>query len=477
MTRGDGLARLSATEIVAGVLAERFSASDVTGAVLREIERCNGAVNAFALIDADGAVAAAEAADAKQAAGEPLGPLHGVPFHVKDLIDTADLETAFGSWLMQDNVPANDAECVRRLKAAGGILIGKTTTPEFAGSVLTQSPRYGVTRNPWELAYTAGGSSGGAAAAVAAGFGPLGLSTDGAGSARIPASCCGVLGLKPTLGRAPHERAPDLFANYSHMGLQARTTADLATMLNVISGPFAGDPWTAGRDFEAVAAPMDPSGALAGRRAVFLPRMGNPKVAADVLAACQSSLECLRAAGLTITIVEDELDWGIETSRVMMRALMSARMAHLGPEARARMDPAMRASIAEGEAIAADAIKAAPMARTMLFRQVERLLDDADLILSPTLSAPPPSADFDPTGVLSIDGEAAGDLRSAWFTYPTPFNLTGHPAMSVPSGRSDQGLPIGLQAVARWGQEQRLIDIARVMETAQPWSGEWPDLP
>jgi aspartyl-tRNA(Asn)/glutamyl-tRNA(Gln) amidotransferase subunit A len=200
-------------------------------------------INAFALLDAKGALASAEQADAAVRSGEPLGPRHGVPFSVKDLIDANGLETGYGSWLMQGNVARDDAESVRRLRAAGAVLIGKTNTPEFAGSVLTESLRYGITTNPWNTQHTSGGSSGGAGAAVASGCAPLGLATDGAGSARIPASCCGVLGLKPTLGRIPHPQAPDLFSNFTHIGLLTRTLPNLAAMLNVLSGPDSGDPW------------------------------------------------------------------------------------------------------------------------------------------------------------------------------------------------------------------------------------------
>jgi aspartyl-tRNA(Asn)/glutamyl-tRNA(Gln) amidotransferase subunit A len=466
----------SADEIALRIRNRELSAAETVDAVLSRITRYGASINAFALIDEEGARKAAQLADAKQAAGEQLGTLHGVPFSAKDLIDTTGLETAFGSWLMQGNIPQSDAECVRRLKAAGAILIGKTTTPEFAGSVLATSPRYGITRNPWSLDHSPGGSSGGAAAAVAAGFGPLALSTDGAGSARIPASCCGVLGLKPTLGRVPHERAPDLFSNFSHIGMQTRTTRDLSLMLNALSGPFAGDPWTIGRQIKPLDVPKKPVELLRGRKALFLPCIGNPKVACEVLDACENSLQLLGNAGLEIRPNEDDLDWGIETSRIIMRSAMSARMSRFGARDRARMDSSMRASIAEGEAIQAEAIKAAPLARTALFGQVEKLLGEADYILSPTLSAPPPLASMDATAQITIDGEETGNLRSAWFTYPTPFNLTGHPAISIPTGRTADGLPIGLHAVTRWDCEQMLIDLSAAMELLCPWGDNWPDL-
>ena len=276
----------SATELAQLIAAGAVSCQQAVTASLHQAQQLQGSVNAFALIDHDGACAAAERADAVLRSGEPFGPLHGVPFSVKDLLDVQGLETGYGSWLMQGNIAHEDAECVRRLRAAGAILIGKTTTPEFAGSVLTESLRYGTTTNPWDTAYTCGGSSGGAGAAVAAGCGPLALATDGAGSARIPASCCGVLGLKPTLGRIPHPQAPDLFSNFTHIGLLTRTLPDLAVMLNVLSGSDENDPWSCGREWPQVQIRTEPQRHCEQLSAWYFPRMGNPRLADDVASLC-----------------------------------------------------------------------------------------------------------------------------------------------------------------------------------------------
>ncbi|MGZ0189143.1 MAG: amidase, partial [Alphaproteobacteria bacterium] len=426
--------------------------------------------------DVDGALAAADVADQQMGSGAETGPLHGIPFSVKDLIDTEGMETAFGSYLMQGNVPARDAECVRRLKAAGAILIGKTTTPEFAGSVLTESIRYGVTRNPWGPDYSPGGSSGGSGVAVASGFGPLSLATDGAGSARIPASCCGVLGLKPTLGRVPHELAPDLFGNFTHMGAMTRTVGDLALMVNALSGPDAGDPWSVGKDWQPLSTSTSNSeaGEMKPKRALYFPRIGNPHLANEVSSLCLQAIDYLTNDGLHIAEHTGDIDWAIDASRTIMRGLMSARMARFDSAERQRMGPTMQASIVEGEKMTAEAMKMAPIVRSQLYRQVEALLSESDLLLSPTVSGPPPKADMDAGGLYQVDGKAVGDLRSGWFTYPTPFNLTGHPAISIPIGLTENGLPVGLHAVARWGDEQALIDLAMALSQHYRWEDAWP---
>lgn len=470
------LPRLSAGALAQLIQAREISCREAVGATLEQIERFNGTLNAFALVDGAGALAAADEADQKIRSGAELGPLHGIPFTVKDLIDTEGMETAFGSHLMQGNVPERDAVCVQRMKAAGAILIGKTTTPEFAGSVLTESVRYGVTRNPWDTTVSSGGSSGGSGVAVASGFGPLSLATDGAGSARIPASCCGVLGLKPTLGRIPHELAPDLFGNFTHMGAMTRTVGDLALMLNALSGPHSGDPWSVGREWQPVSAPDAEDYNLKPKRALYFAHIGNPKLAGEYSRFCAQTIEHLENCGLNVAEHSGDVDWAIDASRTIMRGLMSARMARFDASERRRMGPAMQASIIEGEKMTAEAMKLAPIVRSQLYRRVESLLGENDFLLSPTVSGPPPKVGMAAGAAYEVDGHAVGDLRSGWFTYPTPFNLTGHPAISIPIGLTDDGLPIGIHAVARWGDEQALIDLAAALSEHYQWEAAWPPL-
>ncbi|MFP6705572.1 MAG: amidase, partial [Alphaproteobacteria bacterium] len=463
---------LSAETLHRFIRAREFSCREVVVATLEQIDRFNGHPNAFALVDVDGALAAGEAADQRLSSGVETGPLHGIPFTVKDLIDTEGIETAFGSYLMQGNVPTRDAECVRRLKAAGAILIGKTTTPEFAGSVLTESIRYGVTRNPWNPEFSPGGSG----VAVASGFGPLSLATDGAGSARIPASCCGVLGLKPTLGRVPHQLAPDLYGNFTHMGAMTQTVGDLALMLNVLSGPHPGDPWSVGRNWQPVAVSKARDRTMKAPRALYFAQIGNPYLANEFSKLCMRAIDYLKVYGLNIDEHTGEFDWFIDASRTIMRGLMSARMARFDASQRKRMGPTMQHSIQEGERVTGEAMKMAPILRSQLYRRVEGLLVENDLLLSPTVSGPPPKADIDPDGNYQVDGETVGDLRSGWFTYPTPFNLTGHPAISIPIGLTEYGLPVGIHAVSRWGDEQALIDLASVLSEHYRWEEAWPPI-
>jgi aspartyl-tRNA(Asn)/glutamyl-tRNA(Gln) amidotransferase subunit A len=469
------LFRTSATALRKLITSGEVSCREVMTSTLERVDVIEPVVNAFALVDAERALEAAARADEALSKGEVMGPLHGIPFTVKDLLDVEGTETGFGSWLMEGNVAGDDAEAVRRLKAAGAIPIGKTTTPEFAGSVLTESPRHGVTRNPWNPDFTSGGSSGGAGAAVASGCGPLGLATDGAGSARIPASCCGVLGLKPTLGRVAHPHGPDLFATFTHIGLLTRTLPDLALMLDAMSGPHDGDPWSIGHAWKPTSVTDDHRISDCDERAWYFPLLGNSRLSNDVATLCTTALDHLSGVGLDIEEHTCALDWGIDASRTIMRGLMSARMAQFDNTARQRMGAGMRRAIQEGEGISADQMKQAPLERARLFGMVQSLLAERPLLLSPTLSAPPPLAEFDPIGEFQIDGHPVGDLRAGWFTYPTSFNLTGHPAVSIPIGFTKEGLPVGLQAVAGWGQEQALFDLASQLMEHFSWPDSWPN--
>jgi len=468
MTLGEIIA-LPATELLRHLQDGSLSAEDVTDAVLAQIDRLDPELNAFALVDRDGVRAAARAADKHRANNGALGPLHGLPFSVKDVIQTKGLETSYGSHLLAGNVPDKDASAVRWMKEAGALLVGKTTTPEFAHKVLTDSPRHGTTRNPWNPAYTPGGSSGGAAVAVATGMGPFAVTTDGAGSSRIPASCCGVLGLKATLGRIPNEDGADLFGAFSYIGAMTRTTGDLVMMLNVMSGAAPGDPWTRGTAYPPAELPAAPASALKGLRVHYKPYLGNDALDEDVSQLMERLLETLSENGALVERSDGREDWGSDMARACIRGLMAARMSHYSAADRARMDPSLQASIAEGEAIEAHVMKEIPLLRSALYRQTEAVFEGVELLLTPCLGAPPLRVTHLATEPIEINGQNAGSLRSAWYNYPAPFNLTGHPALSVPAGRTPEGLPVGIQAVAPWYDEQRLIDFAAAIEALQPW--------
>jgi aspartyl-tRNA(Asn)/glutamyl-tRNA(Gln) amidotransferase subunit A len=467
----------SATQIAKAVSQRDVSAREVASAVLERIASVDPKIGAFALVDADGALAAADQLDARIARGESVGPLAGVPFSVKDLVATAGLETAFGSHLLAGNIPAHDAVAVARLRAAGGVLLGKTTTPEYGHKALTSSPRYGHTRNPWHFGHSPGGSSGGSAAAVAAGLGPVSLTTDGSGSARIPASACGVLGLKPTLGRIPNEAAVELFTNFITLGLSARTVSDLALGLQITAGASPKDPWSRGAEApDFLASARGGRGNLRGLRVLLIEKMGNRRISNSVAAGLERTVRALQEAGATVDRHETPLDNGRKLLVSMMRAYQNVRLRPMLATHRDRMDPSLVDALEEGASQTLEEVQRAPADRSVLYRSVESLFEHCDLLLTPTVSAPAPRVDHHQTEPLFIDGEEVGSLREQWYCYTGLFNLTGHPALSVPAGFDAEGLPIGIQLVAPWHGEAQLLAAAAGLEEAMPWAMQWPAL-
>jgi aspartyl-tRNA(Asn)/glutamyl-tRNA(Gln) amidotransferase subunit A len=475
---------LPAVEIARSVNARELRASDVVAGFLERIRTIDPLVNAYAIIDHEGAMAAAANIDAKIAAGKGPLPLAGVPFHVKDVIPTKGLETAYGSHVMAGNIPNEDPTPVAQLREAGAILIGKSTTPEFASRVLTGSPRYGLTRNPWNLKKSAGGSSGGTGAAIAAGMGPLGLSTDGAGSSRIPASCCGILGMKGSLGLVSNDYFETRFDNYSFASVNSRTTADLAAILSAVNGPGIRDPWTFGRERKTFTCSPDAVDRLRGLRLTYIPRMDNPIVDSRVTELVDITLSKLKSAGAVIKVIPPDFKWRLDLGGTIMASTLYARLAKYVESHGEKMDRALLQAISTGQGIPGDIVKHAPLERTELFDRVNTLFDETDLLVMPTLAAPAPDADHDITKPITINNTIAGSLRDAWYPYTRPFNLTGHPAISIPVGMAvdeeldekPSGLPVGLQAVGPYFSEQRLLDLAAALETIQPWTDVWPEL-
>src|SRR2546430_3311489 len=282
----DDLAFTSAAELARLIAGREVSPVEVVEEVLDRIERSQPSINAFITVCTEEARAAAKAAEAAVMRGDHLGPLHGVPFAVKDLVNTAGVRTTFGSVALADNVPAADSPAVARLKQAGAILVGKTTTPEFGHKCFTEAPLFGRTANPWNLARTCGGSSSGGAAAVASGLGPVGIGTDGGGSSRIPAACCGIVGFKQALGLVPHDLTPDGFGNQSHITPMTRTVMDSALMLQAMAGPHRCDPHSLGLAVPDFVAAARADGGLKGVRIAWRPLLGNTILSREVCDAC-----------------------------------------------------------------------------------------------------------------------------------------------------------------------------------------------
>src|SRR5271156_5806251 len=291
------LAFTSAAQLAELVARKEVSPVELVDAALDRIGKSQPTLNAFITVCAEEARAAAWEAEAAVMLGDALGPLHGVPFAVKDLVNTKGVRTTFGSVALADNVPVADSIAVARLKRAGAILIGKTTPPEFGHKCFTEAPLFGRTANPWNLARTCGGSSGGAAAAVAAGFGPIGIGTDGGGSSRIPAACCGVVGFKQTLGLVPHDLTPDGFGNQSHITPMTRTVLDAALMLQAMAGSHRSDPHSLGLPTPDFVAAARPEGSLAGVRIAWRPLLGNDRLSAEVRESCETALTALEELG------------------------------------------------------------------------------------------------------------------------------------------------------------------------------------
>ena len=473
----DDLLFMPATAAAARIRRRELSPVEYLDVVLAHAEAQQPRLNPFAMICAERARDEARAAERAVMAGAPLGPLHGVPTHVKDLFPTAGIRTAFGSAIFAENVPDRDDVLVTRLRDAGAIVFAKTTTPEFGHKGMTDGPSFGVTRNPWDLGRSAGGSSGGAAAAVAAGIGPLGLGTDGAGSVRIPAACCGVVGLKPTAGVLPFQEAIDAFFSYAAAGPLTRTVADAALMLDALAGPHPSDPWSLAAPDPSRLTPRRVGGDLSGLRVGWIPQMANRLVAADVMANARTVLDALDARGAEVEEVTEPIDWMEREGRVMYQANIAVAFGPYVEEWGERMDPVLLAFIEWGRAFTLADYRRAQYARTRLFRATQGLLARYDVILSPALARTALPADFDAAhGQVMVDGEPNGITREGMSPYSYPFNLTGHPSLVVPSGFASDVLPTGVQLTGPWHCDLDLLRLGAVLEEDLPWAERRPPL-
>lgn len=456
------------------IRARRISPVEYVDAVLAAAHASQPRLNAFVTIMDESARVAAKAAEAAVMQGAALGPLHGVPVTVKDEVDVAGVRCTRGSAVYADNVAVRDDITVARLKAAGAIVVGKTTLPEFGHKGLTDSPLQGITRNPWDLARTPGGSSGGGAAAAASGIAPLALGTDGAGSVRIPAACCGLVGLKSTQGVVPWETARDAFGNNISAGPMTRTVADAAVMFDVIAGPSVLDPLSLERARPGVA-PRLAGNRLDGVRIANIPRMTNPRVAGDVAANLAASRGILEGLGATIEDAGEDIDWLDQPGRVMFWANLHAAFAPLLPQWGNQLSPSLTAFMARGEKFSLAEFRQAQFARTKMFRDVQKLFDRYDLLLTPTLTRTALPADFDPSrDEVEIEGHKCGITRQGFSAYVYPFSLTGHPALTVPNGFGTDGLPTAVQLVGRYGADMDLLRIGAMLEAQAPWAGGRP---
>lgn len=462
----DDIARLSAFELVDHYRQGVLSPVEATLACLQRIDDLNPALNAMNLVDADGALAAARASEERWAKGRPIGAVDGVPTTVKDLVLARGWPTLRGSKTVDPDQPwIEDAPAVARLREAGAVLIGRTTTPEMGWKGVTDSPLTGITRNPWDPGRTPGGSSGGAAVAAAVGMAALNIGTDGGGSIRIPASFTGIYGLKPSYGRVPaHPLSP--FGTIAHVGPMTRTVTDAALMLQVIAQPDRRD-WTA--------FPYQPENFLAavrgdvkGLRIAYARTIGDYPVDPEVAAGVESATATFRDLG---AIVEETTLPLTEASDVFFThwTVGAAAMMTMIPEEKHElMDPGLRRMAEAGARIGTIDFVKATMARQRLGAAMNQFHEACDLILLPAMQIPAFEVGHD----VPSDG-----LYKDWpdwtpFTYP--FNLTQQPAASVPCGLTASGLPIAFQIVGPPHGDAAVINASRAFERARPWP--MPDL-
>ncbi|MFO1351172.1 MAG: amidase [Gammaproteobacteria bacterium] len=459
----------SAVELKRMFSAKQLSPVELIDAVLERIDRLNPRLNAFCLLDPDGARTAARQAERAIMQGTGLGLLHGLPISIKDLAMTKGLRTASGSHIFANRIPDADAPVVERLRAAGAILIGKTCVPEFGWKALSDSPLTGITRNPWNPAMTAGGSSSGAAVAAAAGLGPLHHGSDGAGSIRIPAAFCGVFGFKPSFGRVPYHPTPNN-DNASHIGPLTRTVADGALMLAAMAGADDRDRFSLEGSPDAYVAELDAG--IKGLKVGFSQDLGYLSVDDDIASIVANAASAFADLGCHL----DSVDPGFDDSRDLIEFMWCAHEAgHLADYLstwKDKMDPGLVACVHQGLHYSAVEYIRMRARKLQYWDKVRAFFQRYDLLLTPATSV----AAF-PVGRLNPEHYPQHDwnwLQWAGFSYP--FNFTGLPAASVPCGFTPSGLPVGLQIVGRRFADLTVLKAARAFEQARPWALHFPAL-
>jgi aspartyl-tRNA(Asn)/glutamyl-tRNA(Gln) amidotransferase subunit A len=459
--------RLSATELLGLYRRRELSPVEATRAVLARIDTQNALTNSYCLVGDTDALASARQSEQRWRAGEPAGLLDGVPVSVKDLLLTSGWPTLRGSLTIDPAGPWTvDAPAVARVREHGAVLVGKTTTPEFGWKGVTDSPLTGVTRNPWDPSRTAGGSSGGAAAAVASGMGPLALGTDGGGSIRIPASFCGVVGIKPTHGRVP-VYPPSTFGTLSHVGPMARTVADVALLFDVVGSPDFRDPLALDRR-APVSAELDAVG-IGGLRVAYSPALGYAKVDAEVAAAVRAAVTALEQAGALVTLADPEFVSPLPAFDVLWYAGAARIVDDIPEDRRHLIDPGLAEIAEEGRRYSAIGYLQALRERSELGIAMGAFHQTYDLLVLPT----EPIVAF-AAGAEVPDGSAQPRWTS-WTPFTYPFNMSHQPAATVPCGFSAAGLPIGVQVVGPRHADGLVLAACAAIEAALPWRDRWPD--
>jgi Asp-tRNA(Asn)/Glu-tRNA(Gln) amidotransferase A subunit family amidase len=473
MMEPTGLTTATAWDLADLIRTKQVSPVDVVAHFLDRVQAFDGELNAFITVSGDEAMTEAHLAERAVLAGEPLGPMHGVPIGIKDMSATKGIRTTYGSLLQQNNVPDQDSIPVERIRAAGAIVVGKTNTPEFGWKATTENMLTGACHNPWDLARTPGGSSGGSAAAVAARLVPFAAGGDGGGSVRIPASFCGTYGIKPTGGRVPNaysETGGWLVLDQN--GPLTNTVRDAALLLSAMSGH---DP----RDPRSIAAPapdflaMVDEASVEGLRIGWSPAMDGVPVDEEVAALTAQAALAFEALGASV--VEETPDVSTERTMELWGTIFLVDYAvALGPAIKAgfgsTLPPKLVEWISEAMAFPATRLAAALRDRELHRARFARFFERYDLLLTPTMATAAFSIDRHP----SVIGGRAVDPLSGFTPFCFHANVAGLPAASVPCGFTSEGLPVGLQIVGAWGDEEAVLAASTAFEQARPWIGHRP---
>lgn len=456
------------------IRAREVSPVEVAEAVLARIARLNPTLNAFLTVTADLALEGARAAEQRAMRGDLLSPIDGIPVSIKDLEPLAGVRCTYGSKWMEQNIAAEDGVAAGRLRAAGGVILGKTNTPHFGYKDMCDNLLGEPCKNPWKLDRTSGASSGGAGSAVAAGLGQLGHGSDGAGSVRIPSALCGIFGMKPSFGRVPYSPGADYWGGRSHVGPMTRTVRDGALLLGALAGPDDRDPLSIDAPVPDYVAACE--GDLKGLRVVWSGDLGYALVDPEVRQIAEAAARRFTDFGCTVEDGNPAWDDPYEFHKLLYETGVSARIAERAGERPEWIDATLMMMFENVQGRSAIELQQAAMQRTVFYNQARAWFQDVDLLLTPQmpLGAWSHRAGRD-EGPTEIGGRTPRTMFDRLhFTYP--FNLTNQPAATVPCGFTSEGLPVGLQIVGKWHDEATVFRAAACFEAAQPWVQRRPPL-
>ncbi|MGH3380514.1 MAG: amidase [Actinoallomurus sp.] len=458
----DEICFLSARELARRIRSREVSAREVTEAHLARIEAVNPRINAIATLTAERALSEADIADALLASGTEPPPLHGLPVAHKDTHETAGVRTTSGSPLLAENVPLRDELVIERMRAAGTVMLGKTNVPEFAAGSHTFNPVFGTTLNPYDLSRSAGGSSGGAAAALAAGLQPLAEGSDMGGSLRNPASFCNVVGMRPSPGRVPSWPSEAAWATMGVQGPMARDVADAALLLSVLAGPDPRSPIALETPGEAFAVPLDRD--LTGLRVAWAPRLdGSIPFEPEVIAALEPAVKIFTELGCTVEEACPDLSGADEVFRVLRAWQFELGLGAVMDRHRDQLKPTVVSNIEDGRRLTGPEVGRAEVLHSRLYHRVRLFFERYDLLLAPVCQVVPFDADLEyPTEVAGEPMNGYVDwMRSAYL-----ISATGCPALSVPGGFTPSGLPVGLQVIGPHRADLAVLQAGHAFEQA-----------